>query len=700
VTVDRDDTLERDSQIRLITKNYAGAIVVLALLVVVNFLVARGANLIETARVDISLLVGRQSQLVAGVQSSTRAIVRNADDPTVTQAQHEKMRHRLAGVLDDLEAVNASLREVLDRKSWLVGHHVPDSVRSIFDGKPYDLLHWVDTTVDRARILTILSRRDVERRRTDWSLTDIALSSGTFIQQGYQQAASELQAASVRTARAVGTVQVALTVTTLALLGGEVLFVFGPMIRRIRRENVRGEEARRRIEHLAYNDLLTGVANRTRFSGLVAEAARLRLDGRPFALAVLDLDGFKATNDAFGHGAGDDLIVEVSRRIQAVLTEHDVLARLGGDEFAVYLPGIADPDELKRALWRIRQAVCRPWTTAGIPVDVRASAGGALFPHHSDEPDRLFAYADRALYAAKSAPSGVVVFDPELRRRSDEETGLLRDLPAAFARGEFVLHFQPQIRVADGGLAGVEALVRWQHPDLGLIHPGDFLPAVERAGRIVDLTRVVLDRALADLAAWQAANLPVDRVAVNMPEALLSSDIGFRIVREALQAHWLPGSALTIEITEDVFLSRAADTVQQVAQATADLGVRIAFDDFGTGYASLTHLRTFRFDELKIDRSFVAEIGGASMSEKIVHSLAALARALGKDIVAEGVETEDQYQFLRTQGCTCVQGYLFARPMPAADLAAWVRARYAGPRPAETETVGAGPDPGLILAAS
>lgn len=662
--------MERDWPAGLFQRKYSWALAALILLAVANYVATRVTQDVTTSRIELSLLVGKQSQLFGNAQEAAHAFLDEAERDGTTPLQVELLRSQFIETLDELEQVDEDIRAVLDRTAPITGFHVPEPIRSIFYERPYRIGAVVANAVERMRVVAALPPgKTTSARRV---IADPGLTTDRNIFRGYTAASRALEVAVDQSTHRLEVVQLALMLLTLLVLFAEAFLVFAPMRERLRHDGHRVSSAQREIARLTSRDGLTAVANREGFNGkLHAAVADLEKAGG-FALLLLDIDRFKSVNDAFGHAAGDGLIVEVARRIAESICSLDTLARLGGDEFAVILRGVADGAASVARMERVRAAVCRPWTWNGFQLEVSVSIGAAVCPLHSSDPDRLLAYAGKALNEAKYEAAHTRVFVDDEKSRSDGEMELMRDLPAAVANGEFELHFQPKINFRDGAVAGVEALVRWRHPQRGLLAPGQFLPLVMRSGRIADLTRIVLDIAGATQAQWLNSGIEMGRVAVNIPEALLTSSLGEHMIREMLNRYGLSGSDFTIEITEDVFLSRSADTIQGVVQAIAALGVRIGFDDFGTGFASLAHLRTFRFDELKIDRSFIAEIGTSAMSEQIIRSLASLARALGKEIVAEGVETAEQYRFLDAEGCTYAQGYLFARPMPAADLELWL----------------------------
>lgn len=663
-------------QIRLIEKTYALAIAILVVLAFTGTVLMNWALLIQRTHVELSLLVSRQAQVFSAVQSATNVFLDAASEPDAVDAGLIRVRERLADQVNRLDGLNREIATFLDTRRGTLNGGVSETIIAIYRDRPHRLAHWLDTVVKRSKELQIMSPREVRYVVDNWSTVNVALLSGTGLIRSFDNLLAEIERASKAHVTRQETLQAGLTGLTLLVLLGEAVFIFGPMVRRLRRAHLRAEETTADLNRLAFTDSLTGLGNRTFFQRALQDHCAAAPSKGGFALILCDLDRFKAVNDGFGHAAGDALIAEMARRIAGAIRPGDTAARLGGDEFAVIAPGLVAETDLIDLVAHIRAATALPWRWGDVEIDVSSSVGGALSIDGSEDPDRLFAYADMALYEAKTGERHLKIFDGGLRAARDNEAAILRELPRALATGEFELHYQPKIRIADGGLVGVEALVRWRHPDRGLLPPGQFLGAVLRGGRMVDLTRHVIATAAADLEHWRRSGIPVHNVAVNMPESMLASRLGLTALRDAMDRHGLPGHAFTVEITEDVLLSRAAETISEVVNSLSALGVRISFDDFGTGFASLSHLRSFAFDQLKIDRSFVAEIGVATASEQIVRSIVSLARALGKDVVAEGVETERQLRFLAAEGCTVAQGYLYAPALPIGDLEAWIADRY------------------------
>ncbi len=423
------------------------------------------------------------------------------------------------------------------------------------------------------------------------------------------------------------------------------------------------------MARLAHLDTLTGLANRYQFGKRLAGYFAPAAGTVPCTLLLLDLDNFKTVNDSLGHAVGDQLLQEVAQRLQSVLDPLALLARLGGDEFALLVPGVLERPEAERLGAQLQSALALPWTANGHCIEVHASIGVGFAPTDADTAEQLLKVCDMALYAAKAGGRHTLrFFDPALALRAQQHLALLSDLGLGLQRGEFVLHYQPQVDLASGALRGFEALVRWQHPLRGLVSPLEFITVAEESGLIVPLGAWVLRQACMDAVGWPAHL----RVAVNLSAVQFGHADVLAVVDSALQHSGLPSARLELEITESTLMhdSQAALTV---LHALRSKGVRMALDDFGTGYSSLAYLRSFPLDKLKIDRSFVSILDGADGADgdasaaAIVQSIIQLAQALRLDTTAEGVETAAQFQQLRQMGCTQAQGYWIAQPMDAAQ---------------------------------
>lgn len=443
-----------------------------------------------------------------------------------------------------------------------------------------------------------------------------------------------------------------------------------PLLAHIRREH---QEAEKRIRRLAYSDPLTELPNRTRFLELVQEAIEAG-DGHPVALLLLDIDRFKDVNDTLGHGFGDMLLQQIGLRLRSIMFENDTVARLGGDEFGL-LARIASVEDVGRVVDKITGALDAPVFIDGLPIMVEASIGVALAPQHAGDASGLLQRADVAMYHAKSAGSGHAVYDAELDPHSPERLALLGELRQAIDVGELVLHYQPKIELKTGQVVGAEALVRWHHPKRGMIPPDHFILIAERTGLIKPLTHWVLDTALRQCRVWRRDGGPT-RVSVNLSaRSLYDPHLPLQIAG-ILRACAVPAGALELEITESAIIVDPARAVETL-QCLVDMGVRIAIDDFGTGYTSLNAIRKLPAHELKIDKSFVLGMGGDEAEEIIARVILDLGRNLGLKVVAEGVETQAVARRLATLGCDFAQGYLFSKPLPGEQFAAW----FAGYRP-------------------
>ncbi|MCP1548661.1 MULTISPECIES: EAL domain-containing protein [Methylorubrum] len=425
-------------------------------------------------------------------------------------------------------------------------------------------------------------------------------------------------------------------------------------------------EAEARIITMARKDALTGLANRMVFGERLEEAAA-RLaegDGAGFATLCLDLDRFKEVNDTLGHPIGDGLLRSVAERLQSCLRETDLVARLGGDEFAIVQAGTHARRDASALAKRLIAAFQQPFLLDGHTVTVGLSIGISLAPEHGTSPEKLLKSADLALYRAKATGRGCWSFfdegmDVELRKRRALES----DLKKAVGNGEFELVFQPIVKLDRERIASCEALLRWRHPERGYVSPADFIPLAEETGTIGEIGEWVLHKACSEAATWPAGI----GVAVNVSAAQFRNAAVVRAVMDALAASGLPAHRLELEITESVLLNDSVTTLATL-HTLKRLGVRVAMDDFGTGFSSLSYLQSFPFDKIKIDQSFVRNLAATGNARLIVRSVVGLGRSLGMTTTAEGIETEAQLDQLRLEGCDEGQGYLFSRPVPSASI--------------------------------
>jgi diguanylate cyclase (GGDEF)-like protein len=432
----------------------------------------------------------------------------------------------------------------------------------------------------------------------------------------------------------------------VVLLGGGLMVLFAALYRIV-------AGASRRLRHQALHDALTGLPNRAL---LHRRAERVLRGDDPAAMLLIDLDRFKEVNDTLGHDYGDALLIEVAERLGAALRRGDTLARLGGDEFAVLVAGAPDREAVVEMATRLQDALRRPFALRGVAVELEASIGVALYPEHGTTIGRLLQRADVAMYDAKRGRRGVATYTAARDPYSADRLGLLAELRSAIERDELILHYQPKVCLETGEPVGVEALVRWEHPTRGLLFPDAFIPVAERTGAVADLTRWVVDRALAEC---RELELPVavNLAAANIVDVTLPAAIG-----AALERHRVPAHRLVCEISEHTVMAdpvRASD----VLDGLRALGVGLSLDDFGTGHSSLAYLKRLPLDEVKIDRSFVAGMTDDENDAVIVRSTIDLARNLGLRVVAEGVESLEIMDALAELRCDVAQGYFISRPV-------------------------------------
>jgi diguanylate cyclase (GGDEF)-like protein len=434
--------------------------------------------------------------------------------------------------------------------------------------------------------------------------------------------------------------------------------------------------ASRTLRHQALHDDLTDLPNRALLYDRMADAlTAAERNGEPAALLLIDLDRFKEVNDTLGHDSGDRLLEEVAVRLREVVRRGDTLARLGGDEFAVLLRGIPHRGLAAALAGRLQDALARPFTLNGVVAVLDASIGIAHCPEHGTDVHTLVQRADVAMYDAKRSRTSIETYSPERDPYSAERLQLLGELRAAIGAGELVLHYQPKVDVVSRRVVGVEALVRWQHPVHGLLPPAEFVPLAERTGAIGDLTRWVLDNALAQARVWRDAGLDLT-MAVNLAAPNIADATLPDAVAALLERHGIPGDRLECEISEHTVMADPRRAMA-ILERLRGLGVRLSLDDFGTGHSSLSYLKRLPLDEVKIDRSFVMGMIDDDNDAAIVRTTIDLARNLGLEVVAEGVESQQILNDLSALSCDVAQGFFLSRPLPAAELDGWLAARGA-----------------------
>jgi len=430
------------------------------------------------------------------------------------------------------------------------------------------------------------------------------------------------------------------------------------------------EAANLQLRHLATHDALTGLPNRVLLDDRLAQAiAHADRDAQLFAVLMLDLDRFKLINDSFGHRSGDMVLNEVARRLQGLVRSIDTVARVGGDEFVLVVSpsaARADAEEIGR---RANEILSTPFQLEGVDLRVSSSSGIAFYPTDGGSAESVLAHADAAMYCAKErGRNNFQCFSPGMKSVALERVSLESELHQALKLEQFELFYQPKVDTASGDIHSAEALIRWRHPQRGLIQPVEFIPLAEECGLIHEIGAWVLREACRQCAVWQRAGQPPLRVAVNVAASQFRRGDLFEVVRGALQKAQLDPRFLEIELTESAVMTNPEDSAAILEQLSR-MGVLVSVDDFGTGYSSMSYLRRFPIDKLKIDRSFIAELTTRADDASIVQAIVSLAHGLRLKVVAEGVETLEQLKFLQSVGCDQYQGYHFSEPLPATEFA-------------------------------
>ncbi len=438
--------------------------------------------------------------------------------------------------------------------------------------------------------------------------------------------------------------------------------------------------AEERLNYLANHDALTGLPNRVLFlERLDLGLARAHRTQKMVAVMFFDLDRFKIINDTLGHSVGDQLLQEVATRVRGCLREDDTVARLGGDEFTVILEGINEDKYVAMVAQKIIDILAKPFKLVGQEVFVTASVGISVYPNDGEDPHSLVRHADVAMYRAKEmGKNNYQFFKTEMNTRAFERLTLENNLRRALERNEFELHYQPQLDLASGDVVGAEALIRWRHPELGLVSPDRFIPIAEETGLIIPIGEWVLRTACAQNKAWQRAGFAPLHVAVNLSGRQFKQKDLLRMIERAFAETGLDPAFLELEITESVIMEHADETIATLA-CMKTMGFQLSIDDFGTGYSSLSYLKRFPIDTLKIDRSFVHDITTDQDDAAITTAVIALAHSLNLKVIAEGVENGEQLEFLRAQGCDMIQGYHFSRPMTVEAFTAKLAAGWKAP---------------------
>jgi diguanylate cyclase (GGDEF)-like protein len=445
------------------------------------------------------------------------------------------------------------------------------------------------------------------------------------------------------------------------------------------------EAANQQLRHMATHDILTGLPNRALLEDRLGQAmAHAQRENQHFAVVVCDLDRFKLVNDSMGHHAGDLFLQEIARRLSSCVRDGDTLARQGGDEFVFVLQPPAGEQDADSVAQRARAALAAPMRIDGIDIHTSASFGVAVYPRDGERVEVLLANADSAMYHAKQHGSGVRRFSSDMGDTASYRLRLESELHLALTASQFELHYQPKVDIQTGIIRSAEALLRWRHPQRGLVPPADFIPIVEETGQIGPIGHWVLQQACRQARAWRDGGLPNMRVAVNISAVQFHQPGLVDSICRALQEADLEARSLEIELTESCVMTNAEESIE-ILEELSRMGVLVSVDDFGTGYSSMSYLRRFPIDKLKIDKTFVAGMGKHSDDASIVQAIVSLAHGLRLKVVAEGVETAEQLAALKAMGCDQYQGYYFSGAVPAEDFEKLLRLQNAtrpeaGPR--------------------
>ncbi|WP_430789607.1 putative bifunctional diguanylate cyclase/phosphodiesterase [Actinoplanes sp. G11-F43] len=554
----------------------------------------------------------------------------------------------------------------------------PDLAWQIRNGDPADVqnaLLVADSYGAFTQTLTELRRTGTDRVRTE-NLAGQAALGASMVRKSANANISRHRLAMDQYLAEADRFNQKLTLAAAVVCGIDfLLLVLCATVLLTHQRRIEGQAVESRYR--ALHDELTGLANRALLGDAITRTlwAAGRQD-EAVGLLLLDLNKFKEVNDTLGHHAGDLLLQEVAARLTGAVRAGDTVARLGGDEFAVLMPRIQSPEHCSEIARRLLDALEGPADLEGVTVDISGSIGAAVFPLHSSTGTELLQHADIAMYTAKRNRLGIAVYDPEADRHNSRELGLIGELRQAIDEDELVLFYQPKVATGTGRTAGVEALIRWEHPSRGLLMPGAFIPQAEENEIIVPLTDRVLAMALDQHRRWRDGGTVLP-VAVNVPTVCLLDEAFADRVGAALEVAGVAPEALTLEITETSIITDPV-RASTVLNRLRGMGIRLSVDDFGTGYSSMSYLQSMPLHELKIDRSFIGTVTGSPGGTAIVRAVLELARALDLEVVAEGVEDEATLVLLGEMGCAYAQGYHISRPVRPGDLIDWLSVRRTG----------------------
>jgi len=423
------------------------------------------------------------------------------------------------------------------------------------------------------------------------------------------------------------------------------------------------------LKHQAYHDILTGLPNRTLFQDRIKQAiAHAKRNNEKFALLFLDLDQFKKINDSLGHHIGDQVLIEASKRFKKILREEDSLARLGGDEFTIILPNIKNEKSAATVAQKLLNSMNRPIEIPGHSLHISSSIGISIYPVDAQEKDDLIKYADTAMYKAKEdGRNNFQFYSADMTQNTLKKVMLENSLRAAIEEEQFCVYFQPQYRAEDEKIIGMEALVRWIHPHLGMVPPSEFIPFAEESGLIVAIDKIVMRKAIQTFGKWYKSGLNPGKLSLNLSMKQLAQNNFIIELLALIQEYDFNANWLELEVTEGEMMQNPEQSIKKL-QRLSKIGIQIAIDDFGTGYSSLSYLKKLPLHKLKIDQSFVRGIPNDSDDVSITRAIIAIAKSLNLKLIAEGVETKEQKEFMLQEGCPFIQGYYYSKPLNATDM--------------------------------
>ncbi|WP_181702819.1 putative bifunctional diguanylate cyclase/phosphodiesterase [Chthonobacter albigriseus] len=682
----RDVLDELDGEVRSLRRHYRAIVSVLAVLTIGTLAIIQYSLSVQQLATRLGALGAEQSNLLSRLNDLGYALKRKATEASAGLDMLDVIRGEIHEAGSRALAINGEVL-ALDADTWF-GIPIGGSANGFFLDEPYQLKSRVEEFVSSHTTLTQFDREGLIDQYESFNSDGGPLVRKTPVMVGLEAALAAFQQEAVDLNVKLGRVQGVLSGMMILLLVFDGLLIFRPLVKRLMESKKLVSESQVVLDRMAYQDSLTGLANRARFGTALADAiSRSNQTGQRLAVLQLDLNRFKSINDTLGHAAGDAVIAAVGHRLAACVRENDLVARLGGDEFAVICPDIADMTVVTGITDRIRARVAEPLTWGSEILHPSTSIGCALYPDHGRDGSALLIHADAALYVAKGKADHVHVYDDAMLQSDRLTRQLEHELPDALISGEIDVYYQPQHRTTDRAVVGLEAFVRWHHPDLGLLLPNDFLPKVGRGAQLAALTRHVVEQVAIDLEAWWAAGLDVGRVTIKAPRQVLLGSFLVDLVAEQFEPRGLPYGALTAAIPENALMDRGGDRIRETIMDLAAKGVTIAVDSFGGDLAPVSHLRLLPVGEIKLDRSLSSTAATDPRSAAVIRGLVEIGRAMDVRVLASGVESMSELAALTAIGCDVMQGWLLGQPMPAEEIMLFVGGERPNPSERRDEIV-------------